>query len=101
MFYMFEVQIPVDAYPVFGLKRRSFLFVIDKIAVCKSFLADLFCLLRRDGLKKTVKYDTMPNVKGEYNFMYEVFLLYRWSETGRISKLYDENRLQCRGMCGI
>ena len=30
MFYMFEVQIPVDAYPVFGLKRRSFLFVIDK-----------------------------------------------------------------------
>ena len=27
---MFEVQIPVDAYPVFGLKRRSFLFVIDK-----------------------------------------------------------------------
>ena len=30
MFYMFEVQIPVDAYPVFGLKRRSLLFVIDK-----------------------------------------------------------------------
>ena len=29
MFYMFEVKIPVDAYPVFGLKRRSFLFVID------------------------------------------------------------------------
>ena len=29
MFYMFEVQIPVDAYPVFGLKKRSFLFVID------------------------------------------------------------------------
>ena len=29
MFYMFEVQIPVDAYPVFTLKRRSFLFVID------------------------------------------------------------------------
>ena len=24
MLYMFEVQIPVDAYPVFGLKRRSF-----------------------------------------------------------------------------
>ena len=30
MFYMFEVQIPVVAYTVFGLKRRSFLFVIDK-----------------------------------------------------------------------
>ena len=30
MLYMFEVQIPVDAYPPFGLKRRSFLFVIDK-----------------------------------------------------------------------
>ena len=30
MFYMFEVPIPVDAYPVFGLKRRSFLFVMDK-----------------------------------------------------------------------
>lgn len=30
MFYMFEIQIPVDAYPPFGLKRRSFLFVIDK-----------------------------------------------------------------------
>lgn len=29
MFYMFEVQIPVDAYPVFGLKRHFFLFVID------------------------------------------------------------------------
>lgn len=27
---MFWVQIPVDAYPLFGLKRRSFLFVIDK-----------------------------------------------------------------------
>ena len=32
MLYMFEVQIPVDAYPVFGLKRRSFLFVIDTTA---------------------------------------------------------------------
>ena len=30
MFYMFEVQTPVDTYPVFGLKRRSFLFVIDR-----------------------------------------------------------------------
>ena len=28
---MFGVQIPVDAYPVFGLKRRSLLFVIDTI----------------------------------------------------------------------
>jgi len=27
---MFWVQIPVDACPLFGLKRRSFLFVIDK-----------------------------------------------------------------------
>ena len=26
---MFRVQIPVDACPLFGLKRRSFLFVID------------------------------------------------------------------------
>ncbi len=32
MLYMFEVQIPVDAYPVFGLKRRYFLFVIDTTA---------------------------------------------------------------------
>ena len=29
MFYMFEVQIFVDAYPVFDLKRRSLLFAID------------------------------------------------------------------------
>lgn len=27
---MFWVQIPVDACPLFSLKRRSFLFVIDK-----------------------------------------------------------------------
>ena len=29
-FYMFGIQIPVDACSPFGLKRRSFLFVIDK-----------------------------------------------------------------------
>lgn len=28
--FLFGVQIPVDACPLFGLKRRSFLFVIDK-----------------------------------------------------------------------
>ena len=27
--FLFGVQIPVDAYSLFGLKRRSFLFVID------------------------------------------------------------------------
>lgn len=30
MFFLFGVQIPVDACPLFGSKRRSFLFVIDK-----------------------------------------------------------------------
>lgn len=29
-FFLFGVQIPVDACPLFGSKRRSFLFVIDK-----------------------------------------------------------------------
>lgn len=41
MFYMFEVQIPVDAYPVFGLKRRSFLFVIDKLDPVEPVMARL------------------------------------------------------------
>ena len=49
MFYMFEVQIPVDAYPVFGLKRRSFLFVIDKNKEVTSRYLFIFRVRRREA----------------------------------------------------
>ena len=40
--FLFGVQIPVDACPLFGLKRRSFLFVIDKNEVQASACASFF-----------------------------------------------------------
>lgn len=55
MFYMFEVQIPVDAYPVFGLKRRSFCsrrFIVT-ISGMRNNVALRFTTLTAEGHGRT------------------------------------------------
>ena len=56
-FYMFGIQIPVDACSPFGLKRRSFLFVIDKKGLSehrrieKRYSDSFYFTKRRDAMK--------------------------------------------------
>ena len=59
MLYMFEVQIPVDAYYVFGLKRRSFLFVIDKRPGTSHEVPGLL-LSRREPVAKAMQVRDTP-----------------------------------------
>lgn len=58
-FYMFGIQIPVDACSPFGLKRRSFLFVIDKKGLSehrrieKRYSDSFYFTKRRDAMKRS------------------------------------------------
>ena len=47
MLYMFEVQIPVDACTLLGLKRRSLLFVIEIYKRLRVVTASFFIPDRR------------------------------------------------------
>ena len=55
MLYMFEVQIPVDAYPVFGLKRRSFCSrrLVVTISGVRNNVALRFTTLTAEGHGRT------------------------------------------------
>lgn len=72
-FYMFEIQIPVDARPVFVLKRRAFLFVIDILAHAKiAYFSSAACAF---FMQNNVSISFSADIQNE---LYQFLMLHRF-----------------------